>query len=223
MPRFAVASSPLTLILTSLVTLSACGDPAAEDMMAVGSTPTDGMTPPTPTPTPTPSPTPAMPGTGPMPTTTATPMPTDTAMPMPTDTAPMPTDTAPVPSGDAPPVRGTSGPSYATTVGPIFEMQCTVGCHEQGGALGGPGGFDPNVKMDLSAAAGYATLTAGKSAQATDMWIVGETVEDSYLWHKLNDTHLTVGGSGAKMPITGEITEADLTVIQAWIEGGATP
>lgn len=188
--------------------------------MAVGSTPTDGMTPPTPTGT-MPSPTPVMTGTGPMPTNTAPP-PTNTA-PMPTETAPMPTETAPVPSGDAPPVRGTSGPSYATTVGPIFDMQCTESCHEPGGALGGPGGFDPNVKMDLTAAAGYATLTAGKSVQATSMWIVGETVEDSYLWHKLNDTHLTVGGSGARMPITGEITEADLAVIQAWIEGGATP
>jgi hypothetical protein len=223
MPRFAVASSPLTLLFASLATLSACGEPTDEDMMALGTTmPTDGTTAPTPTPTgPTPSPTPAMTGTSPMPTTTA-PMPTETAMPMPTETAPMPTDTAPAPSGDAPPVRGTSGPSYATTVGPLFEMKCTELCHEPGGALGGPGGFDA-VKMDLTLAAGYATLTSGKSIQATDMWIVGETLEDSYLWHKLNDTHLTVGGSGAKMPITGEITEEDLGVVQAWIEGGATP
>jgi hypothetical protein len=80
------------------------------------------------------------------------------------------------------------------------------------------------VEMDLSAGAGYATLTSGKSVQATAMWIVGETLEDSYLWHKLNDTFLQFeGATGAKMPITGDLTAEELGVVRAWIEGGASP
>jgi hypothetical protein len=136
--------------------------------------------------------------------------------------APAPEPMPPGPTGDGAPIRTTTGPSYATTVGPIFDMKCTESCHEPGGILGGPDGFD-EVQMDLTAAAGYMTLTSGMSTQATDMWLVGATPEESYLWHKLNDTQLTVGGAKAKMPISGELTAEELETIRAWIEGGASP
>jgi hypothetical protein len=128
----------------------------------------------------------------------------------------------PEPAAGGDPVRSTDGPSYAATVEPIFAAKCTTSCHQPGGALGGPGGFDPDVKMDLSTGAGYDALM-GKSAQLPSMWIVGSTLEDSYLWLKLNGTQADAGGKGAKMPVTGEFTADDMAAVQAWIEGGATP
>lgn len=175
----------------------------AESVMPGNPTITPTSTPTTPMSTPTGGG--GMPGVGPEPTP-----------------EPPPEPVGAEPSADVPPVRTTTGPSYATTVGPIFDMKCTESCHEPDGILGGPGGFD-EVQMDLTAAVGYATLTSGKSTQAVAMWIVGSTPEDSYLWHKLNDTQLTVGGEKARMPITGELTAAELETVRAWIEGGASP
>lgn len=62
------------------------------------------------------------------------------------------------------------------------------------------------------------------SIQIPTMWIVGETPEQSYLWHKLNDTHLDVGGRGVVMPLTGERLNGDeLALVRSWIEDGAAP
>lgn len=141
-----------------------------------------------------------------------------------------PVDDAPEPSpSDAdeptngPPARSSDGPSFTTTVGPLFNGKCTQSCHEPGGVLGGPGGFDPNVQMSLALADAYQTLTTQRSVQLPTMWLVGETPEESYVWRKLTDTHLDAGGSGAAMPITGVVTDEELAIVRAWIEGGASP
>jgi hypothetical protein len=138
------------------------------------------------------------------------------------DSVPEPSPNDDVEPTVCPPVRSDDGPSFATTVGPLFNGKCTVSCHEPGGVLGGPGGFDPNVQMSLALDDAFQTLTQ-RSAQVPTMCLVGETLEDSYLWHKLNDTQLAVFGSGARMPITGELTAEELEVVRSWIEGGASP
>ena len=44
----------------------------------------------------------------------------------------------------------------------------------------------------------------------------------SYLWHKISGTHLSVGGSGAQMPLGGPYLDADtLAGVQGWIDTGA--
>lgn len=198
-----------TLPLSALIAaagFSGCGPTDEED--------------PSMTPSPVGTDTAAMPTTSapmPSPTPAATPTPTPAATPTPTPAAPEPE----APAGD--PIRSTDGPSFAATVSSIFDAKCTMTCHEPGGLLGGPGGIDAKVKMDLTPGAAYAALTSGPAAQLPSMWNVGETLEDSYLWHKLQDTHLTVGGEGARMPLTGMLTAAELAIVQAWIEGGATP
>jgi hypothetical protein len=222
------------LFVASVATPTACGEGVDDTMDPVMMTePTESGPSATATPTagpqvtPTTTPMPAVGEPTPSPASSpaaVTPTPTPAATPTPTPSASeMPTPPEPVEEEGGPPVRSTTGPSYATTVAPLVEMKCLAGCHEPNGVLGGPGGFDPLVMMDLKGAAGYETLTNQMSLQVPTMWLVGETLEDSYLWHKLNDTQETVGGMGAKMPVTGEWTEEDMAVVQAWIEGGASP
>jgi hypothetical protein len=43
---------------------------------------------------------------------------------------------------------------------------------------------------------------------------------DSYLWHKLSDTHRDAGGSGLRMPIGPPLSEEQLNMVQRWIDGG---
>lgn len=124
---------------------------------------------------------------------------------------------------DLPPARSSNGPSFAATVAPLLDQKCTESCHEPGGILGGPGGIDPLVQMSLAPEDSYLTLTTRRSRQLPSLWLVGTTLDDSYLWHKLNDTHLDVGGAGARMPVVGEFTAADLELVSAWISGGASP
>lgn len=52
-------------------------------------------------------------------------------------------------------------------------------------------------------------------------WITPGDTEQSYLWHKVSDTHDSVGGSGQRMPIGPALTEEQLGVLQRWIDGGA--
>jgi hypothetical protein len=150
-------------------------------------------------------------------------MATPPAMPPP---APTPTPTAPEPEapvGD--PIRSTDGPSYATTVEPIIVSKCaTSGCHVDGGVLGGSADIStPPVNMVLAMGEGYAVLTDGPSVELPAMWTVGHGLDDSYLWHKLNNTFMAEGGVGAAMPIGFVLTADELAAIQAWIEGGASP
>ena len=48
-------------------------------------------------------------------------------------------------------------------------------------------------------------------------------LDNSYLWHKLQGTQAGVGGSGAKMPKSGSLTDDQLDIVRLWIEGGALP
>ena len=66
------------------------------------------------------------------------------------------------------------------------------------------------------------------SGQATNMNLVEPgSAENSYLWHKLNGTHESVGGFGCAMPRTlgcdeaGKISAEDLATIESWINDGA--
>ena len=46
----------------------------------------------------------------------------------------------------------------------------------------------------------------------------------SYMWHKLNNTHIAEGGSGAQMPCSGMPLPANqLILIGDWIDEGAEP
>lgn len=99
--------------------------------------------------------------------------------------------------------------SHATDIQPIWNAGC-VGCHI-GAAQGGLALEDGHTAMvGVASSIGMNYVTSGSP-------------DDSYLWHKLNDTHLTVGGTGDAMPQTGAIRADQLADIEAWILSGAAP
>ena len=110
----------------------------------------------------------------------------------------------------------TRGPQYthARDIQPIFDANCTSGCHEVGGSAEG----DLILDADLS----YLTTVGVESGQAPMNIIEPGDSDASYLWHKLNDTHAAVGGSGTRMPRGNPPLSADdLDIIQTWIDEGA--
>jgi hypothetical protein len=45
--------------------------------------------------------------------------------------------------------------------------------------------------------------------------------ENSYLYHKITGTQASVGGSGERMPRGGQLSDAEIQTIRAWIAQGA--
>lgn len=107
--------------------------------------------------------------------------------------------------------------SHAEDMQPIWSANCILYCHAQG--------MEPAAgELDLYDGA-YANLVGQPSVQVPSMALVqpGEP-DQSYLWHKLNGTHLDVGGEGDPMPAIGTPLDDDtLARIEAWIVDGAQP
>jgi hypothetical protein len=45
--------------------------------------------------------------------------------------------------------------------------------------------------------------------------------EISYLFHKISGTQASVGGSGARMPKGGQLSDAEIQTLRDWIAQGA--
>ncbi len=100
---------------------------------------------------------------------------------------------------------------YDADIQPLWTANCS--CHLQG--------------MDGTMTSPYLTLNEGSSlgelvgvdstqVPGTARVAAGDP-ENSYLWHKLNNTHLDIGGSGTVMPPAGALAQGDLDKVEAWI------
>lgn len=112
----------------------------------------------------------------------------------------------------------TSGPATLSSLqNDVFHLSCaTSGCHDNRAT--------PAGNLDLSTyGASYAGLVNKVSRQVTSMKIVDPGFPDeSYLVNKLQGTHITVGGTGSRMPqYAAALTSADLDRILTWITDGA--
>lgn len=105
---------------------------------------------------------------------------------------------------------------YMTDIQPIWDMSCVTGCHVAGGSGAGTGLI---LSPDLS----YDTLVDVMSLGAPGLVRVAPgDYENSYVWHKIKNTQIEVGGSGSQMP-PGGLPEDAVAKIEAWIEAGANP
>lgn len=105
------------------------------------------------------------------------------------------------------------GPSFVASVWPILDEEC--GCHQDSNGAG---------KLRLAEEDAYANLVDMPSNQLPSMLLVKPgSSEESYLWHKLNDTHKSVGGEGKRMPPSGLLDADVLDVVKQWIDQGAAP
>ena len=107
-----------------------------------------------------------------------------------------------------------SAPAYAD-IQAIWDEHCTAACHETGGEW---------ALLIMTSDSSYTALQA-MSTQATDLkFIEPNDTDASYLWHKINGTHASVGGSGNPMPApAGGLDAGTIATIEAWISGGAQP
>lgn len=108
---------------------------------------------------------------------------------------------------------GAAQVSFASEVMPnIIVKACN--CHQTEPILMAP--------ISLKVGEAYDNLVGVPSEQLTTMNLVEPgSLNASYLWHKLNDTHLEVGGSGLRMPSTIPLDAADIDLVGRWIAGGA--
>jgi hypothetical protein len=96
----------------------------------------------------------------------------------------------------------------------IIDANCVTACHE-------PGGEDMSLDMSGSA---YYEIYGVASSQSLLFLVEAGSHEDSYLWHKVNGSQGSVGGSGSTMPKGAPmLTADDIEKIGAWIDGGAQP
>ena len=107
--------------------------------------------------------------------------------------------------------------SHDEDILPYWRYSCVLYCHD--GRPDTPAGF-----LDLGPDAAYDSLVGAPSIQADMPLVTPGSLKDSYLWHKLEGTHLGVGGSGEPMPLlSGPLPPEALERIATWISIGAPP
>lgn len=89
-----------------------------------------------------------------------------------------------------------------------------VSCHQNAAPAG---------KLSLQKGTAPANLIWQQADQAEMNYVTPGDPEQSYLLHKLKGTQKEAGGSGAKMPLGGQFSEADIKLIEDWILACDTP
>jgi hypothetical protein len=107
--------------------------------------------------------------------------------------------------------------SFASDVQPVFSGCAVSGCH-------GTQNTQPSSKpMVLSAGQAYDHIVNVSSGQVPSMdRIEPGNPNASYLIHKLQGTHTTVGGFGSRMPAGGNILpQTTMDMLRRWVTEGA--
>ena len=108
-----------------------------------------------------------------------------------------------------------SGPeevSFQKDLMPILKRRCAA-CHITG---------DEPGKMALVPGKAYGFIVDVDAVAVSMKRIAPGDPQNSYLLHKIQGTHLDVGGSGARMPFhQGPLPNKDISNFRAWIEQGA--
>ena len=110
---------------------------------------------------------------------------------------------------------GTIAPiSFAQSIQPKIDEACN--CHQSTPILMAP--------FSLKVGEAYGNLVGTASQQLPTMQRVKPgSLNESYLWHKINGTQLEVGGSGLIMPSNIPLSEEEIDLFARWIATGAQP
>jgi hypothetical protein len=104
--------------------------------------------------------------------------------------------------------------SYAANVQPLVNQACS--CHQSTPILMAPFSLKPGE--------GFANIVNKPSMQVPRMVLVKPgSLNESYLWLKINGTQTQVGGMGEIMPPTVPLNAEERKVFEQWIAGGAAP
>ncbi|MDH3496849.1 MAG: hypothetical protein OER21_08810 [Gemmatimonadota bacterium] len=105
--------------------------------------------------------------------------------------------------------------TLSADVQPILTANCALSnCHA---------GTRPVLDQNLSAGLTFSNTVNVPAQQVPALRRVRPFLPDSsYLVHKIQGTHATVGGSGGRMPLGGvPLTSAEIQTIRSWIAAGA--
>ena len=118
------------------------------------------------------------------------------------------------PLGTVPPPGPPVTATLSGDVQPIFTANCALsGCHA---------GANSILGQNLSVGQTFQSIVGVSSIQSSFPRVKPFRPDSSYLVHKVQGTHLSVGGSGGRMPlIGGPLTQAEIDAIRAWITDGA--
>ncbi|MCY0988912.1 hypothetical protein OV203_17375 [Nannocystis sp. ILAH1] len=106
-------------------------------------------------------------------------------------------------------------PGPGAAVQPIWNTYC-IECHVQGGSASG--------WFVLTEDLAYDSIVNQPSLEVPLLRVAPGDHESSYLWHKVNGTHVDVGGNGVRMPAEAAPLPQDvIDEIAAWIDEGALP
>lgn len=104
--------------------------------------------------------------------------------------------------------------SFERDVQPKITEACN--CHQSTPVLMAP--------FSLKVGEAYGNLVGTPSIQLPTMQRVKPgSLNESYLWHKINGTQLEVGGSGMIMPYTLPLRTDEIDLFGRWIASGALP
>ena len=121
-------------------------------------------------------------------------------------------------AGDGTGPDGDDGGDEVTLSGdvqPIFTDNCLFsGCHA---------GSDPAQGMNLGAGQAFSSVVNVAARELPSMnRVTPNQPNSSYLFHKVQGTHLDVNGSGDRMPQgRSPLSQSDIDLIRAWIQAGA--
>ena len=210
-----------TLLLSSLITLAACGDDGGgtvSDASTGNATPaTTATTDPSTGDAPTSTGMTTDPTTEPAtsttePATSTTEPATSTTEPATSTTGPATTDDTTDTTGEDT-TTGLTGPSWAVDVYPALNPPVTCDCHtpDSGG-----------LKMG-DAATAYMNLVGVPASKGMLKRVEPGDATKSFMWHKINGTQADVGG-GSQMPLGAPaLPQETIDLITEWIDGGAQP
>ncbi len=107
----------------------------------------------------------------------------------------------------------TGGDVAYADVQAIWDLTCSgSGCHTDSGDKGG---------LVLDEGVSYANLVGVPSVGSPLNLVTASDTDNSYLWHKLQDTHEEAGGSGSSMPLGTDLDLDQLSTVERWINQGA--
>jgi len=116
------------------------------------------------------------------------------------------------------PMGGSPSPTFLMNIHPMMEMRCNY-CHTNTPGRSPPGGLITDLPPILS----YRQLV---DTPAMENFGFLDRIEpnqptQSYLFLKVTGQHLTKGGMGSQMPLTGALSAVEIEMIREWILAGA--
>jgi hypothetical protein len=116
--------------------------------------------------------------------------------------------------GAGDPSADSAGFSFAANVQPLVNQACN--CHQSTPILMAPFSLKPGEA--------YANLVNKPSGEVKTMLLVKPgSLNESYLWLKINGTQAQVGGMGDIMPPNVPLNAQEKMIFEQWIAEGAAP